>query len=511
MLRYRTGAAGSAAGGLAIAKYLTGETLKPENEALARYYAGESVPELQTGMDALAQAFADGELSFGDVVDQLMAAHIQMFGLPEDDIGLEMRIGERLVNAANRLDMQQAVANEGGTVAGIRQDMDPRLADRLGIDISRPITQTEIAHLLTGLRADGQAIEGKQIQKPMRSVAAVYGLDDARLPSGGDVEHVLAGRRADGEAPQEADGNGAPLPDTVIQGARRRLLAAYGIASGQEPSEAQIANMKAGRTANGGILDVGDVVWKLKATKSPIAYVDMIWSADKSVSVAWALANTEAERSMIQQAHKDAVASVMAYAEDLLGYTSKGKAAKDGVEKGSVTWLTFDHYTARPTAEIARIDSNGNTYTDFQDVPMRKADMQLHTHATMLQAVLTHSGRIGSMDLDKLDGLVKELGATYQAFLAKNLRAQGIETKLDQKTGAAVITAVPGHVPQHFSNVLKTSRPLLEPMPQPKGWNGIASPRSARLDYCAGGWKKPATKKATGMAPVTLRNGGSKP
>jgi conjugative relaxase-like TrwC/TraI family protein len=451
VLRYRTGVAGSAAAGQAIAKYLTGETLKPENEALAKYYAGETVPEPETGMDDLGRAIAEGEVSFTDVVYELSSAHVRMFGLPEDDLALDMRIGDRLIEAANKYDMQQAVAAEGGTVAGVRQDMDPRLAERLGIDTARPLTQTEIAHLLTGLRADGQAVQGKQHQRPMRSVAAVFGLDEKRLPSPGEIGHVLAGKRGDGAEPREVAGHGAPLSDTVIQGARRRFLTAYGVASGREPTDAQIAAMKAGRTANGGGLDASNVMWKLNATKSPISHIDMIWSADKSVSIAWALAPTEAERAIILQAHKHAVTASMAYAEDRLGYTTKGKGGKDGTEKGVTTWLTFDHYTARPTAEFARVDKDGQVYTEFQDVPMRKADMQLHTHATWLQQVLTPNGRIGSMDLDRLDGLVKELGAIYQASLARNLRAHGIETRLDPKTGAAVVTAVPQHVGQHFS------------------------------------------------------------
>lgn len=459
MLRYRTGVAGSAAGGMAIAKYLTGETLKPENADLARYYAGETVPLYElTELEALGHAVNEGSMHWTEAVDQLIDDYVRLYGPPDDIDALEQHLAAQLLDAANRAeklaadaDLRQTIADEGGTVAGVRRDMDPRLAQRLGIDVARSPTQNEIAHLLTGLRADGQSIEGKQHQKPMRSVAAVFGLDEHRLPTADDITQVLDGKRVDGAEPREAGGNGAPLPDTVIQGARKRLLAAYGVASGQEPTDAQIANMKAGKTANGGGLDSGDVLWKLNATKAPISHIDMIWSADKSVSVAWALSNTEAERSIILQAHRNAVASVMAYAEDRLGYTTKGKGGKDGVEKGVTTWLTFDHYTARPTAEFARVDKNGQVYTEFQDVPMRKADMQLHTHATWLQQVLTPDGRIGSMDLDNLDGLVKELGATYQAYLAKNLRAHGIETHMDPKTGAAVITTVPKTVTQHFS------------------------------------------------------------
>ena len=91
---------------MAIAKYLTGETLRPENEALAKYYAGETAPELLTGFDYLAKAFAEGEVSFSDAVYELSRAHIRLFGLPEDDIALDMRIGDQLIEAANKIDMQ---------------------------------------------------------------------------------------------------------------------------------------------------------------------------------------------------------------------------------------------------------------------------------------------------------------------------------------------------------------------------------------------------------------------
>jgi hypothetical protein len=55
------------------------------------------------------------------------------------------------------------------------------------------------------------------------------------------------------------------------------------------------------------------------------------------------------------------------------------------------------------------------------------------------------------MDLDRLDGLVKEFGGVYQANLARNLRAGGINAVLDPKTGAARIVDVPAYVADHFS------------------------------------------------------------
>ena len=137
----------------------------------------------RSGLEDLGRAIADGRVEFSAALDELMAAHLRLFGVPDDVAGLEGRIGAQLVDAAGRAEMQDAVAAEGGTVARIRPDLDPRLAARLGIDTTRPITQGEIANLLTGLRTDGQPIDGKQMQKPIRSVADVFGLDEKALPS----------------------------------------------------------------------------------------------------------------------------------------------------------------------------------------------------------------------------------------------------------------------------------------------------------------------------------------
>jgi hypothetical protein len=113
MLRYRTGVAGSTAGGKAIAKYLTSETLRPENEALARYYVGETVPAQElTGMDHLGRAILDGDVPFSAAVEDVVRAHMRMFGVPEDVEGLEERITTQLLQAADRIEMREVVAAE---------------------------------------------------------------------------------------------------------------------------------------------------------------------------------------------------------------------------------------------------------------------------------------------------------------------------------------------------------------------------------------------------------------
>ena len=95
-------------------------------------------------------------------------------------------------------------------------------------------------------------------------------------------------------------------------------------------------------------------------------------------------------------------------------------------------WISFQHYTARPAVDIERHDKEGRAYTDIREVPLQTADPQLHTHVTVFNSVLTESGRVGAIDLDRLAGRVKELGAVYQANVAAGARRLGIETVLDE-------------------------------------------------------------------------------
>jgi hypothetical protein len=132
------------------------------------------------------------------------------------------------------------------------------------------LEKQEIAHLLTGLRADGEQLPGKQVQRPARSVASVFGLDDSGLPSAEQVGHVLAGQRADGQVP--VDATGQALPDKVIDGARHRFLSAYGIPSGQDPTAEQVDHIAHGRMASGVTANAADVRWALAAVKRPTAY-----------------------------------------------------------------------------------------------------------------------------------------------------------------------------------------------------------------------------------------------
>ena len=58
-----------------------------------------------------------------------------------------------------------------------------------------------MGRILQGLRADGQPIEGKQVQSARLSIAEIFGLTDMKAPpTGQEMANLLAGKRIDGDA-----------------------------------------------------------------------------------------------------------------------------------------------------------------------------------------------------------------------------------------------------------------------------------------------------------------------
>jgi conjugative relaxase-like TrwC/TraI family protein len=206
------------------------------------------------------------------------------------------------------------------------------------------------------------------------------------------------------------------------------------------------------------------------AKNKVISFVDCCFSADKSVSLAWAFAPTEAERNQIMQAHRDAVEAAMKYVSVELGRARKGAGGRHGAEPGHVAWVKFDHYTSRPTLEVADGD-----HTEL--VTMKVAgDPNLHTHVALMNVVLTERGRVGSLDLRRLEGRVHEFGAYYQAHLAQNLREVGADMALDLETGAGQLTPIPREVRDAFSKRTLTAEQIARKWATENGqdWDHLA-------------------------------------
>lgn len=328
----------------------------------------------------------------------------------------------------------QNARESGGTVARVRSETHPLLAERLGLPMTRPLVSSEIANLLNGQRTDGANIVGKQIQKPTLPLTELLDLSPAYRPVREEIEHILAGRTA----------NGNVLEGKAGVSARRRFLTKFGCKADQ-PTLNQRENLLAGNMADGTPLSHHDYVRRVDSSKARIGYIDMTFSASKSFSVAWALEPTPAGRAILDQAFNDAVATTMRHAETVVGQARKGKGAKGGYEQGSMTWAEFDHYASRPTVAIVQKDGKGNSYTErvtVTDGALIAADPQRHKHVLVPNTVLAPDGRLVGLDLQRLDETVHELGAFMQWQLGVELAKHGVATELDERTKMLRLSAV---------------------------------------------------------------------
>ena len=438
VVTWRVGAE-SASGSVAYATYLQGETLKHEREAATRYYLGEVPPQPTTRLEELGQAIDRGEVEHVAALDELIRGELAALpaGADADIDALTARIGTALAEAAARSGVARELAAAGGTVAELRPDLSSDFAARLGIaDRSRPLTTAEIANLMNNQRADGGAIEGRKKHTAHRPVVEVFGLDPKALPSVTAIENVLAGRRADGEALRVGTGNGEPLRAKVVESSLRKFKAAIGVPANRDVTADQIVRVATGQ------IDVDGYLKQINATTPPVAFVDLTFSADKSVSLSFALAPTEVERAIWLSIVKDATADAMAYAEESLGVARRGAGGLGATERAELAWIGFQHYTSRPAVDVVRRDAAGREFTDPKEVPVATADPNLHQHVVALSSILTDGGHVGSLDLNRLKGEVKVIGAVFHAAIATRARRFGVDMALGP-SGEARVTGVP--------------------------------------------------------------------
>jgi hypothetical protein len=478
MLTYRTGAAGAPSAARFMSEHLLQQTLPPEMAAMAEYYEQGVTPP--TPADAVASRYGhhtvSGSLPNGVVLDELVQIEILRLGesaLNADGgvvagdilvlraisafeaaglVGRDETLAclERLGIMVNpeRLDAVIADASRdrdySSATAVPRRDMNPALAQRLGIDARRGLTQREVAFLLNGQRSDGEDIKGRTKRATTLSLGNIFQLDHRRKPTRIQLERILAGQTVEGVL----------LTADETEKAVRRFLVVLGVKSGAASTE-QREQILAGRMADGRELTNAQFQSALNTSKARIGYIDFTFSAPKSVSIAWAFAPTKAERAIIHQAHSDAIESVMHAIEFEIGRARKGDAGKGGYDAGAIGWVSFDHYTARPTVEVVREDAEGRPVTELHSLTGTAGrvpgDMQVHTHVAVFNAVETPGGRLGGLDLAQLEGRIHEWGALYQAYLAGNLRKHGVEADLDVRTEMARLTVVPESVVAQFS------------------------------------------------------------
>jgi hypothetical protein len=306
----------------------------------------------------------------------------------------------------------------------LRADLSAAFAARLGIDRDRHLSLTEFSHLMNNRRADGAEIAGKKKHTAHQSVASVFGLDLKAIPTEAEIANVLAGMRIDGARPRAETGNGAPLSDKRVESAIRKFKVAIGVPTTRDATPEEISRVAAGA------IDQHEYHKQIAATAPPVGFIDITFSADKSIDVAWVHAPTEYERDIILAAVNGATADAMAYVETVLGVRRTGAGGTGTPEQAEMAWVGLQHYTARPAVDVVRRNAHGEIYTDTSELPTETADPHLHRHMIAFSSVLSESGKIGSLDLSRIDGELKVFGAVFHAGIATRLRQHGMDVVL---------------------------------------------------------------------------------
>jgi conjugative relaxase-like TrwC/TraI family protein len=282
---------------------------------------------------------------------------------------LEQQVSQETMRAAayygQTAGIEEAIAQGYGAAPQLRTDIDPALADALGLKSGQVITADHLAQILSGHRADG---------------------DD--LP----VQH------------------------------QHKKVETYG----------------------NNELEDGKV-------RHRVAYLDLTLSAPKHLSIAWAFAETEAERNSLLQAHRTARDETLRYIEQQAIRGRLGAGGEGGYEAARAAWVTVDHFVARPTRETIRSDpETGEVYTELRSEKVA-GDMAVHSHCLLPNLVRTASGRFVAIDATAFHGHIHHFGAVYQEILAREMTALGVGVDLDPATRMARLPAIEERAVDEFS------------------------------------------------------------
>jgi Ti-type conjugative transfer relaxase TraA len=131
---------------------------------------------------------------------------------------------------------------------------------------------------------------------------------------------------------------------------------------------------------------------------------DLTFSAPKSVSLAYAVADQE-QRQQIEQAQQKAADSAMEY----LNQYAEVRTGKGGAERESCKLV----------------------HASWQHITSRAQDPQLHTHVTIANAGLTADGKFRTLETKQLYESKMAAGAIYRAELAAQMQQMGLHVEQD--------------------------------------------------------------------------------
>ena len=180
------------------------------------------------------------------------------------------------------------------------------------------------------------------------------------------------------------------------------------------------------------------------------AGMDLTFSAPKSVSVLWAVADRE-QREVLENAHERAVKTALKFLE---GKAFLVRTGKEGAvqQRAKMIAALFQHGTSR------------------------EQDPQLHTHAFVMNLGVREDGKTSSIDPITIMRWQKVVGAAYRVELAENLRQAGLAVERDGE--AFRVAGVDRELEAEFS---KRRAQILERLDE-LGFGGAKAAQHAALE-----------------------------
>lgn len=181
---------------------------------------------------------------------------------------------------------------------------------------------------------------------------------------------------------------------------------------------------------------------------------DLTFSAPKSVSIAWAVADP-ALRKAIEIKQMDAVKEALDFIEDKAG---RARIGKDGqtVVKSPLLFALFEHGTSRAL------------------------DPQLHTHALCINLTMHADGHVTAADTTQLYMWKMAAGAMYRAALARGMQELGFAVE-QRRVGASVGFELK-HIPKDLIEEFSKRRAEIEALLKLRaGGLDTASPKYAEM------------------------------
>jgi conjugative relaxase-like TrwC/TraI family protein len=181
--------------------------------------------------------------------------------------------------------------------------------------------------------------------------------------------------------------------------------------------------------------DTGLPLRPVGSTGEAVAALDATFSAPKTVSAMWALADAEL-RAQVEAAHETAIDRALAYA------TAQVPMVRERIDSETVIHV-----------KAAEMIASSWRHTTARAVGGQPPDPQLHSHV-LLHGAVRRDGQIAAIDSRQWFTHRRELGAAYRTELARELTHLGFQ--IDRGTGRDrryfEITGIPAELTDRWSS-----------------------------------------------------------